>query len=311
MLNLSIRVLQICALASSASMLNIGDINRNHLIPPKVLEPFRELASDSGRIGQALRHFANAVLPGNGSELLREAARRETDGDDPWEFLLGVPNAAQEYLQVFRAAQSQRFAWRRLLDAAHGWGNLREKCEPLRKTPPNTPIRPAQRQWFSRMWRVSRWALLDDPKLSVDMRREIEKMGKKEDRKLYKRYDRTAVEQGLDKPNPAGIYEDKVDYMLVRHWVRCGSKGPGLMFFSSGAITHYIHELHSWEDWRDHVAWVKKKRQRLGLVLADEDNPFFRRIQFRHALSTLSGEGRSWFKFEGEILFAGKRLFPR
>ena len=154
-------------------------------------EPFFLLAEDTGAIGQILRDFAEAVFGGGGRELLCEAARREVDGDDPWEFLLGVRGIAPQHMKVFRAAQSQRVGWRRLLDKAHGWGKLREKCEQLATAPPGTPIQPCQRQLLARMWRVKRWVLSDDPKLNPEMRAEIERLGKDEDKKLLKRRGRS------------------------------------------------------------------------------------------------------------------------
>ena len=115
----------------------------------RIPEPFLLLAQDKGAIGQILRSFANAVFSRNGGELLREAGRRECDGEDPWKFLLGVQGIAREDAQIFRAAQSQRVGWRRLLDKAHGWGKLRERCEDLRRgsgcdaSPPMSAALPA------------------------------------------------------------------------------------------------------------------------------------------------------------------------
>lgn len=270
-------------------------------------EPFPLLARDRGPIGQILRGFSEAIFPGNGKELLREAARCETDGEDPWQFLLGIRGVAREDAQLFKAAQSQRRAWRQLLDRCHGWGDLRERCEKLRNAPHGTPIQPCQRQLFSRMWRVERWAMLDDPKLSDEMRAEFKRMGKEEDRKLVKRFGH----KSLDQPDSLrSIDHDKLSYMLVRAWVRCG-KGPGLMFFSSRAMTHYIFELHSWSRWMDRVEQVKKARRRMGLVLADEDNPFITSVTFQHALSIIKGEGRHGFEFQGQIRICGQSLFPR
>jgi hypothetical protein len=240
--------------------------------------------------------------------LLREAARREADGDDPWGFLLGVPGMPREYAQVFKAAQSQRRAWRRLLDRSHGWGNFRERCEQLGDAPPGAPIRECQRQWFSRIWRVERWAMLDDPGLDDETRAGLEQMANEEERKLVKRCGRGVLELPAEGHS---IGEDQTIYTLVRHWVRCGEGGPGLMFFSSPAMTHYIYELHNWPRWDDNVARVKKARRRILLTLADEDNPFIRGVKFAHALRTITGEGRGSFRFEGEIHVGGRCLFPR
>lgn len=271
-------------------------------------EPFSLLAEDGGAIGQILRGFSGAIFPGNGKELLREAARRESQGDDPWEFLLGVPNIAPQDAQVFKAAQSQRTAWRRLLDTAHGWGNLRERCEQLTNRRPGTPVQPCERQLFSRMWRVRRWALLDDPELDNEMRLVLDQMGREEEKKLRKRFGRARTEQ----PSSQGLDANKRDYVLSRFWVRCGKGGPGFMFFSSSAMTHYIHEmLCSPGLWPNHVEKVKKARQRLKLVLADEDNPFITSVRFEHAQSKIVGAGRRGFEYHGEVFWQNKKVFPR
>jgi len=129
---------------------------------------------------------------------------------------------------------------------------------------------------------------------------------------LVKRNGRAALQRPMEKRTHRALDDDQLDYMLVRSWVRCGSGGPGLMFFSSRALTHYAHELHGRAGcWESRVAEVKKARQRLGLVLADEDNPYFTRVVFQHALSRIVGEGRQQFEYIGPVYAHGEKLFPR
>ncbi|MCI0536670.1 MAG: hypothetical protein L0Z50_15745 [Verrucomicrobiales bacterium] len=272
-------------------------------------EPFLSLAEDKGAIGQIIRRFANAVFCGSGSELLREAGRREAGGDDPWEFLLGVRGIAPRDAQIFRAAQSQQIGWRRLLDKTHGWGKLPEQCVRVAKTSPGALIQPCQRLLFARMWRVRRWAMLDDPRLSPEMRDGLVRMGKEEDKKLMKRYGGSALKQP---PPRHSLYADQLDYLLVRFWVRCGEGVPGFMFYSGPATTQCLHELLGWRGhWKDHVARVTKRRQRFGLLLADEDNPFLDYVEFNHGLSRIKATGRREFTFTSIVQCFGRQLFPR
>jgi len=280
----------------------------------RLLPPLFELAKDEGPIGQVLHDFANGVMfPYNGDELLREAARRELGGEDPWQFLMRLPGDYRQARNVFRGAQSQRQGWRQLLDTAHRWGTLRDECMKLRSIPSSTPIQPCQRQWFSRAWRVNRWAMLDDPKLDEEMRAELERMGREEEKKLVKRYGREVLKQTSGKPNCDALFEDRLNYLLVRWWVRCGDGGvPGLMFFSGRATAQLLHALLGCAGvWPSYVKRWSKKRQRLGLLLANEDNPYITEIQVNRATELIEGDGRHQFEFRGEVRVCGEVAFPR
>jgi hypothetical protein len=151
--------------------------------------------------------------------------------------------------------------------------------------------------------------MLDDPRLSPEMRAELERMGKEEDKKLVKRNGRSALRQA---PARQSIYADRLDYILVRFWVRCGNGVPGLMFYSGPATAQCVHELLGWQGhWKDHVTRVTKRRQRFGLLLADENNPFFDYAEFNHALRTIKVTGRREFRFTGKVQCFGGQLFPR
>ncbi len=84
------------------------------------------------------------------------------------------------------------------------------------------------------------------------------------------------------------------------------------MFFSGSAVTHLIHELFQLDGhWKNAVGRITKKRQRLGLLLADEDNPYIETVEFNHSNETIKGSGRRSFAFTGKISDFGKQLFPR
>lgn len=269
-----------------------------------LIEPISSLAEDKGAIGQFLRTFSEAVFPDDRNSLLREAARRESAGDDPWKFLMGVRDITPDMAQVIRAAQSQRGAWRRLLDNAHRWGKLREECEQLRNASPGTPGQPCQLRFFSRLWAIERCAILDDPLNHPAFRAELSRLGKAEDSKLVKRHGRKILSRVPERPCSQALFEDRIGFLLVRWWLRCEVGGiPGLMFFSSGAIAHLLNEVFqlAGRDWLLDVDRIKKKRQRLGLVLACEDNPYITELRLDHGRGLINGTGRSWFRFSGDI----------
>ena len=173
----------------SATLAGLSDVNEKGPSP----EPFSALATDRGAIGQILCSFSGRVLPGCGVELLNEAARRERQGDNPWRFLLGVEGIAPQDAQVFRAAESQRSGWRRILASGprlgQSPGRRRIGQGDLGTSMANIDLLPCA--YSVEYGQLGREELLDDPDIDAPIETsELENLAASEDAKLVKRHGR-------------------------------------------------------------------------------------------------------------------------
>lgn len=220
-------------------------------------------------------------------ELLREADRRaEQDyealwrrrgparrpGLDPWQFLIDAPVVTDEFKRVFRAAQSQLAALRRLSGMMMGRATLKtdwyeEAVKALAKGD-NRKYEHASTKTanavsrYDKVQRDLREQAKDDPELS----RHMDSWFKKRREELVHRGKGNEAEQAKPFPNwNEGREKHKLPCALGEGWVRCGPHGvPGLLFWRNEAQTKFLSYILSQQNLTAHA--VKQTRRRLGLI---------------------------------------------
>jgi hypothetical protein len=241
------------------------------------------LADLPGPIGDALR-----LLP---PRLLREAdtwaelnlRRQERQGDqnpypfpDPWQHLLDASIVSPEIQGVFRAAQSHLVALRHLCGMAQGRASLSKEWDQVAREAKATGDTSA---YLHAIGKVAD-ALVNYDFFQTAVRAEGNpELTEQMEAHLHKRRAqlvRKGKRAEADKPQPPRAADIerifKVPFYLVENWI-CfpGSDLPGLMFWRNEAITRWIAELFKRPE-APHS--IKKDRQRLGLVLVSEKNPW-------------------------------------
>jgi hypothetical protein len=289
-----------------------------------------ELAEDKGPIGQVLR-----TLP---AWFLREADRcaeqdykeRHCDPNclpapDPWQFFLDAPAVSEQSRAVFRAAQSQLVAWRRLLHMAQGFATgktdwhqealeARKKGDKKQENHASRKLADAMAQFAPVQADVRKHAK-DHPELLPQMEHWL----KKRRAQLVHRGERTKAEHTREWPRWDEIHSQyPVESMLVKWWVRCGEGGvPGLMFFGNKALWQMLDELLS-PPRKATVTYrnVKAMRQKLKLIPANDQNSWVWAVDLKRSPSgewLITGKQRGdepAFMFQGQIVFNNKAILP-
>jgi hypothetical protein len=249
-----------------------------------------DLAADPSLVGEALSRIP--------LELRREADRWE----DPWAFLLGVRESYMPtgYRQVFRAAQSQRSAWRRLARIVVGADKLTKSwfAEMLRaaKAGDVEACTRAMSKVFGGYWRVDRGkhflaeirhelgppaegrlflrSYSDQLQTAAEMRKEIQEMiavCETKARKLRRKHGRVKAERLLRPARSLHDFMEQGGYMLrvgatlIQGWMRNPEGVPGYCLFGDAALLEVMKTMvcRSLE-----MDTLRKVRQLFGLKKA-------------------------------------------
>jgi hypothetical protein len=244
-----------------------------------------ELANDKGLLGQALRQYKQFLSAAEKwAEQDYEYQERHEDPKrlpmtDPWSYLLKLRDVPGTHRAIFRAAQSQLPALRRLIRMAEGVATLKTDWYQVA-----IEARDRGEKWAYHyaMSKVAAERALNplvqkdvqaqnDPELvkqmelvQNDRRRQLIKRGKRDE---------------LERPKMSSWREYRnsstVPVLLVESWVRLGINGlPGLMFWRNEAIADFLQLRLGRTETDLPPAETKKVRQRLGLIPASKNNHF-------------------------------------
>ena len=244
--------------------------------PGGAFENVRDLASDPGLIGVALRGFATMTAPFGPADdslwLLREADR----WPDPWKFLLGVRDVPQAYRNVFAAADSQRYALLRFCrKVQHTGSGTRSQYDLLVAAlacgDNRGAFRAAERILVG-MYRTDRGRFIlhaarGRPDLKADIESRIAGLYANDVRRLGRL-------RADEQPRPLRTADcareyaacDRIGFAMTCGWLRGDKQGfPGLCFCSDEVVSQLLGKLLNLPV---QLGTVRKLRQRLHLKKA-------------------------------------------
>ena len=236
-----------------------------------------ELASDPGLAGCLLKLLATSTAPNGPAQvpdwLLREADRWE----DPWKFLLDVPDLPKDFRLLFATADSQKGALRRFSYKAQKIGSLYTSWyERLLAALKNRDTRAqitASKKIFAGMYRVDRGRFLlaefkRNPGFKAQIQKWIDECYARDVRRLGRR-------KADEKPKRLTIADfsrkdfacDRIAFAMTCGWLRWNKDGfPGLCFCSDEVIATLLGGMLNLRTLG--VGTVRKLRHRLKLKKA-------------------------------------------
>lgn len=249
------------------------------------------------------------------------------------EVSLGVCGVAKSDQDVFKAAQSVREGAQRVTDALAEWGSgrtsWRENLQDALASEEAAAIEKATAKLFREVWKTQSPDFrenLKGAKLTPEGRAQAERLIKTETQNFRKRHGRHWANKTTSKITQQDVIYSKLNVLMVRWWVRCGSNGtPGFMFLSNKALTDLLSILL--DKGNLEADCVEQTRYRLGLKPASEKKPLIVGAIADHAKAELVFQGRKWTFRDpvtgkitsgdttcraqsGQITLCGIRLFP-
>jgi hypothetical protein len=268
-----------------------------------------ELRRDGGLIGQVLSRYPDLIRPAD-SDAEWQFGYQQKHQDpkrlplpDPWQFLLGSPAVTELDKAVFRAAQSQLKALRRLGAIARDEATLttdwNEKLESA-KSPKS--IRHTLNKLSAARARYDLFRAQAQNANDPTYREWVTQRVEQARRERIKRGEGNEAARVWPVPRLIEARNGfKLLSKLVEWWVSGPNEAPGLMFFRNEARTAFL------KDWLPDnnltSAAVKKDYQRLKLVPAGAKNHF---VWSYSAKPRSNGDWRSvGLQRDGKLAFEG------